>query len=74
MRYFFLIFHRKVPLRKLYFVTLAETVRASAKMRDTTFIDFNICHRMGAIAKFVLRDLDIQFQDHIFQMLISQKP
>ena len=71
----FYICHRLAPLRKLYSVTLAyfsrsnhssvsilETVSARTKMRETTFIDFDICKK-GAIVKFVLRDLDLDL-DH----------
>ena len=37
------------------------------KTYKTTFIDFDVCHR---IAKFVLRDLDLLFQGKTFKILI----
>ena len=37
-------------------------MRTSEKCSSTTFIQVDICHRMGSFANFVLGDLDLHFQ------------
>ena len=38
-----------------------------------TYVDFDICHRMAFLQKFVYRDLDLLSGGHTFEMLISLK-
>ena len=43
-------------------------VRASKKCSSMTFIEVDISRRFAKIAKFVLRDLDLNFLGQTFQM------
>ena len=71
------IFHRMAPLRTgihaLHLIfqgdifQILETVRASAKMPDMDFINFDIRHGMAPLLFFFLCDLDLFFQGQIFQ-------
>ena len=49
------------------FETLSETVRDSAKMHGTTFLDFYICRRMKTLRKLDC-DLYLLFEGQKFEM------
>ena len=43
------------------------------KMQGTTFKDLDICQRMVAFVKVTFNDLDLLFQGHKFEIVISGK-
>ena len=52
---------------------MSEMVRASTKMHETTFVDFDILPSNGFIGKIVLCELDLLFEGKKFEKLISLK-
>ena len=54
-------------------VNISKTVRASEKCSIMTFIEVDICDRIGPLFNAVLRDLELSFRGRTFHTLISQK-
>ena len=72
------IYHRTAlcecctPDSGLLNVNISETVRAGAKIRDLTSIGFSIPNRKALTVNVVLRDVDLNFQGHKFEMSNSR--
>ena len=51
---------------------ISRKLQAREKCSVMTFIEVDICHRMGPL-RMLYRDLDLNFQGHKFETLISRK-
>ena len=59
--------------KKFEKLVISEMVRGSVKTHGTTFVDFDICHRIAALRNIILRDLDLDvdlFERQQFETLV----
>ena len=62
--------HACVAVCVCYFRSHRSNLSENKKCKKNTFVDFNIYHRKGIIAKIVLHDLDLHLCGQTFQVAI----
>ena len=55
-------------------VNISKTIRTDVKVHQTTFADFDICHRITTLRKmYSVRSLDLLIEGQTFETLITRK-